>query len=963
MKITSYNCNSVRNNSEIVKSLFVDTDILLLQELMLEKRDLGFLNDFNGNFKHIAYVHDRESENICEGRPSRGVAIFWRESLSSMISPVMVNDFMIGVILKFKCFNVLLLNVYLPCDLQTIESLENYRQSLAMLEVVINEQNVNQVLIMGDCNADPSKGRFWELLNNFTRSLSLHVLNEHFPCDTFTYLCPSKNTTSWLDHVICTSKLIDKIGNAFVDYNTALFDHFPVSIVLNVPNYTKCCINSERMICEFVNWNKITDGDREIIKEFINNEIIKNGLFDYYALSCCNPNCVNKQHRDNLTNVFDSVKCILYQSTERFRYANERRFKIIPGWNDHVKHFHDIARKSFLLWKDKGRPLQGRLLESMKQTRASFRNALKYCKTNEVNIRNEKLLENLRLKDYAGFWKGVAKINNHNTPYPTEIDSKSDNDDICALFSNKYEQIFNRNTIYKDFVKSNITNKEKVEILLRFTIADVKKSIKLLKDTVGFDNIHSNHLKFNSEVLDDLLARLFTSFIIHGFVPRDMIKGIITPVVKDKFGDLSDSGNYRPIMNSSVFLKCFEYCLLDKINPYVKLNDRQHGFRKCYSTSTACYCLKETVLYYTQARSVVYACFVDVKKAFDSVSHDILLDKLHHIGIPDSIVNIIRFWYSNQFTQVKYQNSLSNEWKLSNGVRQGGVLSGILFCIYIDSLIDKISKMKVGCKLELIRSNIIAYADDIVLLAPSREALQLLLSEAHLQASNLKLDFNYEKTKIMRFSHGSSKAENLQIKSLIIGNQPIQAVTTIRYLGYMINNNLSNSDDISRAKSKFYSEFNLILRKFSFADKEVKLFLFKQYCLQFYGSELWFGPCKSAQALKQFGVGYHKAIKKLLGLSTHESNHFACQEARLLMFGHLLNKQKICTVLRFILKPCDFIRKLINFMVLSSVMIRDVTCILKRDYGIDALFHNDIDAIMSRIQYVQNHEHQMRVSW
>ena len=263
----------------------------------------------------------------------------------------------------------------------------------------------------------------------------------------------------------------------------------------------------------------------------------------------------------------------------------------------------------------------------------------------------------------------------------------------------------------------------------------LKKSNKLLKDTAGFDNIHSNHLKFNSEVLNDLLSKLFTSFIIHGFVPRVMIKGIITPVVKDKFGDLSDSGNYRPIMNSSVFLKCFEYCLLDKINPYVKLNDRQHGFRKCYLTSTACYSLKETVMYYTHSSSLVYACFIDIKKAFDSVNHDILLNKLRHIGIPDSIVNIISFWYRNQLAQVKYQNCLSNEWKLSNGVRQGGVLSGILFCIYIDSLIDKISQMKVGCKLELVRSNFIAYADDIVLSAPSRDALKLLLLEAHLEVS------------------------------------------------------------------------------------------------------------------------------------------------------------------------------------------------------------------------------------
>ena len=75
----TYNCNSIRNNSETVKSLFDKADVILLQELMLCKSDLPLLNDFHERFNHIAFVNDRESDGICEGRPSRGVAIFWRD--------------------------------------------------------------------------------------------------------------------------------------------------------------------------------------------------------------------------------------------------------------------------------------------------------------------------------------------------------------------------------------------------------------------------------------------------------------------------------------------------------------------------------------------------------------------------------------------------------------------------------------------------------------------------------------------------------------------------------------------------------------------------------------------------------------------------------------------------------------------------------------------------------------------
>ena len=143
----------------------------------------------------------------------------------------------------------------------------------------------------------------------------------------------------------------------------------------------------------------------------------------------------------------------------------------------------------------------------------------------------------------------------------------------------------------------------------------------------------------------------------------------------------------------------------------------------------------------------------------------------------------------------------------------------------------------------------------------------------------------------------------------------------------------------------------------------MKLFLFKQYCLQFYGSELWFGSRASKQALKQFGIGYHKAVKKILSVSMHESNHFACQEAGLMTFNHLINKLKIFALRRFILRPCDFIRNLLPFMHISSVMVNDVRNTLKSTYDMDSAFDDDSDAIVSRILFVQRHEEQMRVSW
>ena len=88
VKRVSYNCNSIRNNAETVKDILNTDDILFLQELMLVKSDLSVLNEFSDKFDHIAFVKDREGEGINEGRPTGGVAIFWRRCLSSYIFPL-----------------------------------------------------------------------------------------------------------------------------------------------------------------------------------------------------------------------------------------------------------------------------------------------------------------------------------------------------------------------------------------------------------------------------------------------------------------------------------------------------------------------------------------------------------------------------------------------------------------------------------------------------------------------------------------------------------------------------------------------------------------------------------------------------------------------------------------------------------------------------------------------------------
>ena len=189
------------------------------------------LYDLHNDFSYIAYVKDRDAENILGGRPSRGVAIFWRKNISWNVSPVFVNDSVIGVDFVKNNKKYLLLNVYLPWYLQTVDSLDNYRSALAQLEIIIKEQNTNSAILVGDFNANPNKGRFWSELDSFCKTLSLRPLSDRLPPDTFTYLCPAKSTTSWLDHILCTSHLSECVQDIFVEYSNAIYAHFPLCFI------------------------------------------------------------------------------------------------------------------------------------------------------------------------------------------------------------------------------------------------------------------------------------------------------------------------------------------------------------------------------------------------------------------------------------------------------------------------------------------------------------------------------------------------------------------------------------------------------------------------------------------------------------------------------------------------------------------------------------------------------------
>ena len=146
-------------------------------------------------------------------------------------------------------------------------------------------------------------------------------------------------------------------------------------------------------------------------------------------------------------------------------------------------------------------------------------------------------------------------------------------------------------------------------------------------------------------------------------------------------------------------------------------SQNQFGFKAKLGTELCIYAVKEATHTYMRQNSSVLIGFIDASKAFDRVNHFKLFKKLKQRGAPDNIIRILIYWYSKQRMCVKWGNSVSTPFGVSNGVCQGGLLSPALFNLYMDELSQQLNECQTGCLIGNILINHLMYADDLAILS------------------------------------------------------------------------------------------------------------------------------------------------------------------------------------------------------------------------------------------------------
>ena len=646
-------------------------------------------------------------------------------------------------------------------------------------------------------------------------------------------------------------------------------DHIPLNITIDVENAPELTSDTNDVSAR-LHWQNLTEEDKEKYCLLTDNLLKDVQIND--CITCNDLNCKNKDHAKGIDDMYQSIIGVLKTAgVEVFGSKQTKRYINKPGWADYVADLYDASRQSRSVWLNAGRPRQGPLHDLHLKTKARFKYALRFIKRNEETLRKESLAKKMSNLNHNEFWKEIKVMNNCNTPLPTNIDGATGYDEIAKLWKNHFYQLFN--CIKDSDVSVNLNISTPYESVC-VSGDEIEKAVKDLacNKSCGLDGIYSEHLKFASSYLVDLLSYCFSSMFVHGVLPESMLSVVLVPVLKDKAGKITSKDNYRPIALASVVSKIVEIILYNRIIMYIDTRPNQFGFKKKHGTDMGIYVLKEFIDYYRAFSGSVFVCCLDASKAFDRVNHKILFGKLIRRGVPGYIVRLLMFWYGKQLMCVRWGNKYSEFFNVSNGVRQGGILSPQLFNVYVDDLSNRLNVCRVGYFMNDIYVNNIMYADDLVILAPSTAGLNKLLRICELFAKEHDMLFNAKKSAILKLLH--KNLQNATLPSFKLNGDVISEVESTKYLGQFITNDLSDNLDIERQCKKLYIQGNIIMRKFYMCSLDVKITLFRAYCMPMYCAHLWW--CYTKSKINKLYVAYHNVFKMFLGVSKFESTSLMC---------------------------------------------------------------------------------------
>jgi hypothetical protein len=489
------------------------------------------------------------------------------------------------------------------------------------------------------------------------------------------------------------------------------------------------------------------------------------------------------------------------------------------------------------------RKIEDKILYTQKKT--AYQDMIKEKKKKYKETVQESLF-NAR-NDSSAFWSTIKKARSRKTNRaPINID----------VWKTHFEQVLGQHTApatennHTDVNDGEDDDVHVYELDEEISLNEVKSAIHRLKSgkASGLDNISAESLKAAENIIAPFLVKLFNRLFETGVFPKEWSQSVIIPLFKK--GDANNPENYRGISLLSIVSKIFTSILNKRLYNWAekehKICEEQAGFRKSYATVDHVYTLMSMIKksLFGLRKSKFYVAFIDYQKAFDSVDRESLWLVLKKIKTSTKMLRMLQGIYGSVQACVKWGSDVSEFFDCPLGVKQGCMLSPLIFSLLITEVADAVTKKgKHGFQFlpGLQEIFLLLFADDICLISTTPAGLQNQLDNLEKASTPLGLTVNLKKTKVMVFRKGGHLGK---FEKWYFQGKELEVVNSYKYLGFTFTTKLSFEialeEFAGRAKGKVVE---IMKTMWSLGTLDINVF-FKLFDAQvkpmlLYAAEIW----------------------------------------------------------------------------------------------------------------------------
>ena len=880
---------------------FIDRyDIISIQETFMLTNDIpsNIFSSFMSPFFSPATKLDEM------GRCSGGVIVLVKKTLINYVS-VIQHELPNCVILKFSDIShkdLLCIFPYVPCESSPFYNNLLVKNGVTMLESCIHElytKNPNcSFMIMGDLNGRLSNtqpinecniaNKYTDNINSvsffmddtpvycrksediitstFGRSLiemcitfEFIILNGCCKGDnngSFTYIAPNGNSV--IDYCIVSEDLL--LNDLYMHVHSRVESkHMPISLTMKISRNINLCHDHVYSFKKFV-WNEnhlnqfnhewLDHGIRQNIKDL--EQIMYNDIdltsdcvtaFSELLIHCSHMMfktvTFDPSKSTSCTTWFDS-ECYIKKRVVRKYLRKYRNTRSIDNKALYVGHRREY--KALLKFK-KRRYFENKcnhIMNSLDNPISFWKEIRSVCQKSQVTC-------DIDLPQWYRYFKKLFQLPSTLPP-------------ICA--EPKPTAVVSAASLTS--LNSPITA---IEVNTAVSRSKARKAL-------GPDNISNELVKHTlTDSFDFILHALNNIFKTHTF-PVEWTTSNIIPIHKK--GDKNVCDNYRSIWLTSLFSKIYTAILDKRLGCFTTRNktlpEEQAGFREGYSTIDHIFSLYAMIKKQFTKDRKLYVCFVDYRKAFDSVNREALFNILERNGISGDYLLAIKSIYKSVLASVKKDGNLSDYFECPSGLKQGCLLSPKLFTIFMTEISKKLNQDGIHGIQFLSNYPLIfhlLFADDLALVSDTVGGLQKQLNILREQSLRLGLEINLTKTQVVVFRKGGYLAK---IEKWYYGEHKLQVVNCYTYLGLNFTTRLSfnnaTSPFIAKAKQSCF-QINRSLNSINCYNLNVfaKLFDSKVYPVLSYACELW-----GMNDMPEIEKVHTVCMKRFLNVSIHCSN-------------------------------------------------------------------------------------------